>query len=281
MMNILIVHGIGNYRPSVAAEYAAELLKEVWSKNLRTGTTTPEGGELNFSLSIAYYAHLLRNSDGQGPASYSALNNDEVQLFLSWAEAYGIPRDQAQGAATMPIRQIINWMTRRENRPSEAVTALVIRFIREVNQYFTSENKRSLVRTFVENEIQSKRPDLVIAHSLGSVIAYEALWNCGYPIERLLTVGSPLGLKGGIFDRVAPGPVDGVGRKPQSVRQWLNVADRGDIVAVPRFLSRRYSGIAVDRETCIGLFAFHSLGSYLKSTDVGQMIRFGNVAPRH
>ncbi|MET8131451.1 hypothetical protein ABZV24_05680 [Streptomyces sp. NPDC005251] len=277
MMKILIVHGIGNYRASIAAEKAAARLKDAWIKDLQIGTSS-NTDTFDFSVSVAYYAHLLRKTGAQNAVAHTSLNDDEVQLFLSWADAYGIPLEYAQGVATLPIRQVVSWITDRGSGTTEAVTSLVIRFIREVNEYFTTESKREQARNLVENEIRSKRPDLVIAHSLGSVVAYEALWNSGLPVERLLTVGSPLGLRGGIFDRVIPGPVDGLGGKPNCVHQWQNVADRGDIVAVPRFLSSSYSGITVDQETDIGLFAFHGLSKYLRSTYVGHLIRFGDGA---
>ncbi|GLZ38743.1 hypothetical protein Acsp05_23670 [Actinokineospora sp. NBRC 105648] len=42
--------------------------------------------------------------------------------------------------------------------------------------------------------IQAHQPDVVIAHSLGSVVAYEALWNSGATVDLLITLGSPLAL---------------------------------------------------------------------------------------
>ncbi|WP_143050235.1 serine peptidase [Streptomyces sp. 2231.1] len=262
----------------MSADRAASMLTDTWSEDLRKGAFP--GGDLDFSLSVAYYAHLLRKSSAQSAASDSGFSDDEAQLFMAWAKAYGIPVEKAQGMATLPFRQIITWLAKQENRTTEAITSLVVRFIREVNEYFTSESKRHQVRSLVENEIKSKHPDLIIAHSLGSVVAYEALWNSGHPVESLLTVGSPLGLRGGIFDRVVPGPVEGLGKKPDNVGRWFNVADRGDIVAVPRFLSRSYAGISSDQEINIGLFAFHGLSKYLQTSHVGQLIRFGDVTVR-
>ncbi|MFF1676865.1 hypothetical protein ACFVYG_12615 [Streptomyces sp. NPDC058256] len=275
-MKILIVHGIGNYRASVEPAEASLLLRDSWLQSLREGAATTRD-DLNISLSVAYYAHILRASDSRQAGPDTVLTDDELDLFLSWADAYGVPIQKAQGPGTMPVRQVLSWVAGRGGAATEAVTSLVLRFIREVNEYFTVDEKRHRVRELVETEIRSQRPDLVIAHSLGSVVAYEALWNSDVPVPRLLTVGSPLGLRGGIFDRVMPGPVGGRGNKPDCVEQWVNVADRGDIVAIPRFLSDSYSGISGDHETYIGRFAFHALGSYLSSADVGALIHFGGA----
>jgi hypothetical protein len=271
MMKILIVHGIGNYRSSVTSEVAAEILRKSWMKNLTEGVTSADS-KFEVRLSVAYYAHLLHNREVQGSVLDQTMNPDEVKLFLSWAEAFGMPGDQAQGVVTKPIRQVISWVASRGMVSTDAVTSLVLRFIREVNEYFTSDTKRDQVRSLVENRIRSEHPDLVLAHSLGSVVAYEALWNSGIPLKRFITVGSPLALKGGIFDRVVPGPIDGLGRRPSGVGEWLNVADYGDIVAVPRLLSRSYSGIRIDQEINIGVFAFHGLNNYLKSPELRQLI---------
>ncbi|WP_329131322.1 hypothetical protein OG552_09860 [Streptomyces sp. NBC_01476] len=270
MVKILIIHGIGNYRPSITPEDAAKLLQDSWLKDLIGAGSM--AGEKKVGISVAYYAHVLRDSEAQGPVSDQRLSLEESQLFLSWAAAYGIPSDQAQGILTKPIRQIASWVANRGGASTEAVTSLILRFIREVNSYFTSEVNRSRVQALIESEIRSQKPDLILAHSLGSVIAYETLWSSGCPVEKLITVGSPLALKGGIFDRVIPNPVNGLGKRPIGVNEWLNVADCGDIVAVPRFLSESYAGIRIDHETNIGKFAFHGLKNYLRSPEVRKLI---------
>ena len=82
---------------------------------------------------------------------------------------------------------------------------------------------------------------LVLAHSLGSVIAYDSLWLLSHDaafraagrVDVLLTMGSPLatrfirkGLKGA--DR------QGVERYPTNIDRWINVAARGEMVALHR-----------------------------------------------
>jgi hypothetical protein len=80
---------------------------------------------------------------------------------------------------------------------------------------------------------------LLIGHSLGSVIAYDSLWslsrerhNAGR-VELFMSLGSPLatrfirhGLQGA--DRPVPG------RYPDNIDRWVNVAARGEMVALHR-----------------------------------------------
>ncbi|MFD8967973.1 hypothetical protein ACFV0C_23770 [Streptomyces sp. NPDC059568] len=53
-------------------------------------------------------------------------------------------------------------------------------------------------------------PLVIVAHSLGSVIAYEALCaHPDWPDLTLVTLGSPLAVRGVVFDRLAPPPPAG------------------------------------------------------------------------
>lgn len=90
---------------------------------------------------------------------------------------------------------------------------------------------------------------MVVGHSLGSVVAYEVL--CALRPERppltLVTLGSPLGLAGLVFDRLQPAPQqDGTGIWPAPVKHWTNVADSGDMVALVRELAPRFGPEVLD-----------------------------------
>jgi hypothetical protein len=57
------------------------------------------------------------------------------------------------------------------------------------------------------------------------------------------------------------------------VRHWLNVADIGDLVAVPRTGLRAYfPGVAEDINVVIGQWEFHRVGAYLRTADVARTI---------
>ena len=77
---------------------------------------------------------------------------------------------------------------------------------------------------------------MIVAHSLGSVVAYEVLCAAPGPaVLSLVTLGSPLGLANLIFDRLQPEPGppgEGMrGHWPGPVLSWTNIADAGDVVA--------------------------------------------------
>jgi hypothetical protein len=80
---------------------------------------------------------------------------------------------------------------------------------------------------------------LLIGHSLGSVIAYDSLWQLsrqaggGGRVELLLTLGSPLATR---FVRMGLKGADrsDATRFPDNIDRWVNVAARGEMVALHR-----------------------------------------------
>ncbi|EWS99638.1 hypothetical protein N865_21705 [Intrasporangium oryzae NRRL B-24470] len=96
----------------------------------------------------------------------------------------------------------------------------------QVTAYLTDETIRDEIQGRVAALIG---PDTkaILGHSLGSVVAYEAAHRLSHPIPLLLTIGSPLGLRTIVFNKVRPQPP---GYPPQ-VRRWVNIADRNDLVA--------------------------------------------------
>jgi hypothetical protein len=114
--------------------------------------------------------------------------------------------------------------------------------LRQVRLYLTDPDVRRAARRSLARQIG---PDtrLIIGHSLGSVVAYEVL--CIQPTDRQLdfvTLGSPLGLRTVIFDRLDPAPCHDRGAWPPCVRRWTNIADRHDLVAMVKELAPLFGG---------------------------------------
>lgn len=70
-------------------------------------------------------------------------------------------------------------------------------------------------------------PTVVVAHSLGTVVATETLHAHRGPVPLFVTLGSPLGVRTAVKPRVRPQPL----QVPDSVGRWLNFWDRDDVVA--------------------------------------------------
>jgi pimeloyl-ACP methyl ester carboxylesterase len=113
--------------------------------------------------------------------------------------------------------------------------------------------------------LRGHRPRVLLAHSLGSVVAYETL--SAHPdlgVELFVTLGTPLAMRSVVYDRLSPTPM-GRGAKPPGAAAWVNIADRGDPVAVPRRgISQRFQDVARDRDTSIHLIDPHTAKNYLR-----------------
>ena len=104
-----------------------------------------------------------------------------------------------------------------------------------------AEHTRRLLKRPLEAAAAAGRPVLLIAHSMGSVIAFDALWQLSHvdqkrvSVDTLLTMGSPLG-QNYLKKRLLGREERGVRRFPTNVSRWLNVAALGDMTALDRRL---------------------------------------------
>ncbi|MFJ3307080.1 alpha/beta hydrolase [Streptomyces sp. NPDC086549] len=82
------------------------------------------------------------------------------------------------------------------------------------------------IRERVLRGTDPERPLVVVSHSLGSVVAFEALRDYPGQVKLLVTLGSPLATAAVVLPRVVPQPP----RTPERVERWLNFWDRDDVV---------------------------------------------------
>ncbi|WP_067992911.1 PGAP1-like alpha/beta domain-containing protein [Nocardia pseudobrasiliensis] len=112
-------------------------------------------------------------------------------------------------------------------------------------------NVKQAVRFLVEPDVKVKvlervsamvGPDtrVLVGHSLGSVVAYEFLCSAPSSVRTLITLGSPLGVPNLIFDRLTPAPDGGKGVWPQGISNWVNIAERNDVVPLRKTLAELF-----------------------------------------
>jgi hypothetical protein len=143
--------------------------------------------------------------------------------------------------------------------------------LKQVKAYLHDDRVRDLVRARVIEAV-TEETRVLIGHSLGSVVAYEVLASGECPhIEALITLGSPLGIQKLIFDRLRPAPSKGRGIWPRGVRSWVNVADRGDVVALEKRLMPLFGEGVTDILVHNGATA-HDVRPYLTARETGRAI---------
>ena len=112
----------------------------------------------------------------------------------------------------------------------------------EARRYLS--NRRGVaraIRSMVKTELQEAWRDscrvLLIGHSLGSVIAYESLWELSHVdksvgrVELFVSLGSPLASRF-ISRHVRGSEYSGARRYPSNIDHWVNVAARAEMTAL-------------------------------------------------
>ena len=151
--------------------------------------------------------------------------------------------------------------------------------LQQVRRYMTDPVMRRAVQDRVAAAVDEDTR-VVVGHSLGSVVAYEALCaHPEWPVRALVTLGSPLGIRNLIFDRLVPAPAAGESGKPAGawpggVQAWMNVADAGDVVALVKDLRPLFGAEVACYLVDNGSHA-HDVRPYLTAAETGAAIAAG------
>jgi hypothetical protein len=113
-----------------------------------------------------------------------------------------------------------------DNHCSWGTDLTIERFLRDVYLYVTNREVARAINAIVEEKLTDE-PTLVIAHSLGTVVAYNVIVKNRQKIRpnKFITVGSPLGL------RAISSKLGGL-CNPAGMNAWYNAYDHRDIVAL-------------------------------------------------
>ncbi|MGW6356961.1 antibiotic ABC transporter ATP-binding protein [Streptomyces sp. NPDC055092] len=297
MARVVLVHG-------VAQQFEGpELLSLRLGAALRDGVKLATGKALQpEAVACAFYGNCFvepgTRSDGLPAWNERDVEDGlEAELLDAWCRRAeeiddAVPpadEEKTRGPAGYGASRLLlsRWVRERLNALTEArffrpvSERMLIGELKQVRRYLDEPPVWQAARAAVAAEIGADTR-VVVAHSLGSVVAYEALCeNPDWPVTDLVTVGSPLGLPV-IHRRLSPLPVEGRGAWPGGVARWTNVADPGDIVALvgelaPRFASGPGDGVA-DRTITNGV-RMHDFERYLTAPKTGTAVAAGLRAP--
>lgn len=207
----------------------------------------------------------------------------EMRLLLSWWEAAAAvdPSVVAPDARTLGVRTSARAAilalsgSRLLARISERA---LVWWLKQVTMYFTHAQIRAdIQRRFVQAVGDDTR--VVVAHSLGSVVAYEALCALSKcQVTDLVTLGSPLGVPHIVLHRLQPKPSadsgSTVARWPAAVQRWTNISDDGDFVALQPRLREIFGPQVTDVAISNG-FTAHQIERYLSASETGSAILAG------
>ncbi|MGW6737970.1 hypothetical protein [Streptomyces sp. NPDC055013] len=143
------------------------------------------------------------------------------------------------------------------------------RALAQVTRYLTEEAVREEVQRRIAAHVGSETV-AIIGHSLGSVAAFQAAHRARQSLPLLLTLGSPLGLRTLVFDRLPEAKT-----VPPRVTRWANFADRDDLVAAEPDLAKLFVdpyGVLESDWTLDNGSAPHRAESYLGKRQTGAVV---------
>jgi subtilisin family serine protease len=298
---VLYIHGIGN-KPK------ASVLKCQWDTSL-FGNRVGDRSRMAYWVNREYYPTAL--DETCAGADHVEIDDDEVttRSILALARAGGgaervAVEREIESLTSDRIRQA--WLKRvadkirdNANKTAPAVRAQAVQgkvlflpeplrrliteqltraFLRDVNDFlFVEERREEMERALTDRISAGGGPFVVIAHSQGSMIAYDVLRRlsraqCEVPL--FITLGSPLGLQEvqDVFHQwTGPGRLP----FPPCVDRWINVADRLDPVALDAQLANDFQGAIKDEaETNPDSPRHpHSATGYLRTKPVQDAVR--------
>lgn len=237
---VVYVHGIGQHAP-------ADALKLEWDLALF-------GRDLGPRSRMAYWADLVhgpapaaraKSAASRRPDDNRPLALDDViaaaglpakqqaparEFALKVLEELGIQEEVSSQGPRKKVLPLPAWMRKPMSR------AFIEAFVADTAAYFFDAGLRRRIRQRLIEQLpaSAEQPVTIVAHSQGSVIAYEVLSTLTperIDIDALVTLGSPLGL------REVQDFLDPQRHVPTVVRRWHNFADPLDPVAADKALS--------------------------------------------
>ena len=155
--------------------------------------------------------------------------------------------------------------------------------LEDLHGYYADKDLRDKLRDCLRTAILDNRDKrlMLVAHSMGTIIAYDVLRQLGredanLSIEHFVTMGSPLGLPHVKHKIIKENRLV---RTPSIVKNWTNLADRRDPVALDIHLSddyeENYAGVRVKDDLVMNDWGGinHKSYGYLRTPEFSDILR--------
>jgi|CZKP01.1.fsa_nt_gi hypothetical protein len=253
MSKIIIgIHGLGNKPPKT-------ILTDWWKKSILEGLKKFNHSSTNFEFEMVYWADIFHpiplDPDEVNKSSplylknrylpENALNSNESSRLRIKAREYF---DKFYGKIV--VNEVLSL-----KYPSLTDLFFHLNMRDLENYYSTFYINHNGIRRLAKQEIIERLSEslkkhkgkkiLLISHSMGSIIAHDALIDnlLDLKIDTLISVGSPLGQKY-VLRKILEEQKDNLGNKlkvPENIRRnWYNLSDLDDQVALNHLLAELY-----------------------------------------
>lgn len=279
-MPVVYIHGIG-------PKPAPDELKLQWDLALF-------GRDMGERTRMAYWADLLHapaTATRAGALAHAVAEQDPDSIDLeALLDAAGLDpdgeREQAFADGLLRAAGMLPHEARTRALPlpralRKPITRFFLEsFVKDTAAYFFRPSVRAAMRARLRALLPQGEPCVLVAHSLGSVVALELLAEMAretapVDIGLFVTVGSPLGI------REVQDELDCDLAVPPSIRRWYNYADIVDPVALDKGIAtdfhahgRIFDELIVNAELQrLQSFNPHSAAGYLSHPKVRRLVQ--------
>jgi hypothetical protein len=294
MSKIIIgIHGLGNKPP-------LHILQQWWEMSIKDGLKSIGHPFSLLKFELAYWANFIYPE----PLDISETDS-EHPLFLE--DPYSPEGSIIKGEPEPLQKRIRDYLEKQLDKlllnedltiNFSSITDFIIQhFFHDLDVYYSSnlndESRsnylaRETIREKLAATIKKHQYDeiLLIAHSMGSIIAYDVLTQLvpDIPIDTFVTCGSPLGIPV-IMSKIRAEQEDA--SKPLSVpenitRRWYNISDLGDRVAINYNLAddfvKNSKGISIIDKQVYNTYQYggkknpHKSYGYLRTPEMAEIL---------
>ncbi len=278
-MIILGVHGL--------APKPKKLQLELWwRKCILDGLRLNCGVEPDLKFEMVYWADLLHDKT----VSYE--ENEEPYIPVTGAGK--LPtykegwRDSMIAGALEVGGNSLDWAKRHFGLGALADAVLKSK-LNDLSRYYENKKERMAMCSQLRVKLFDHRDKRItlIAHSMGSIIAYDVLREIGrnslmqgFQLAHFITIGSPLGLPH-VTTKIWEH--SHLVRTPSVVQKWTNLSDRGDMVCLDAHLADDFdpndAGVQVEDHLVLngyvglkGKANHHKAYGYLRTREFSEFI---------
>lgn len=251
-------------------------LRRMWTAGLNSGLTmvglaTVDPQDVWFPF---YGDRLVGAMESAGAASVPEVPLSAPgrllyeRLLVEAATRTGMPTEPVQAAESAfladlvgTVREPLGWIAAHTGVDRLVVSAA----FRDVAAYLGTDDTRDAVLAKVMETMPSTGPVVLVAHSLGTIVAMDLLTRLApeVTVAGLVTVGSPLGMDT-VYSRLRVGGP----HLPPIAGAWFNAWCPTDAVAIGCPLTHDWSGVGAECAVANAHNRSHDIGQYLGHPEV-------------
>ena len=228
---IIGIHGLSSKPPE-------DVLAGWWEDSIKEGLEKTCGrDETDLPFELVYWADWC----GRKPDDPRQMDEPYIKATRPLRSYQDGWRDEVVASALQVGARPLDW-AKRYLGIGWLADEVLERKLEDLAVYYEDEQQRTKLRQVLRASILDafgKKRVMLIAHSMGSIVAHDVLRELGQErpelvIDHFVTIGSPLGLPH-VKDEIVS--EYGSARTPSVVSRWTNFADRRDPVSLDIHLS--------------------------------------------